>query len=412
LRGGRKPRLGADFGRLWLASAVTNVGDGVTLAAGPLLVASLTDDPALVGAAVFAQQLPWLLFSLISGAYVDRLDRRRLVVAVNLFRGAVIGGLAVAVWADAAGLVLVYLTFFLLGTAETLADNASIALLPATVAKDQLSRANARLVATHLVGNQLVGPPFGAWLFVLVVALPFGFNAATFVVAALLIATLRWRPAADAPAPSRRSLRSDIGEGVRWLWGHRAMRTLAVSICLMNITFMSAFAILVLYARERLGLDEVGYGWLLAAVAVGGLIGSAVVSRLEERFGAPAVLRIGFVIETLTHLVLALTTTWWVAELTLVVFGVHAAVMGVIMMSVRQRVVPEGLLGRVQSVYYLFSIGGSALGALLGGVLARALGITGPFWVAFVVMTLFTAAVWRVYTASAFASPPAEPART
>ena len=204
----RRPRPGADFTRLWIANAISNVGDGVTGVAGPLLVASMTSNPTLVAGAVFVQQLPWLLFALPAGAYVDRLDRRRLLVAVNLARGAVLAGLAVAVWADVATLPVLYTAFFLFGTGETLADSASVALLPSIVPAEHLASANARLLGTYLVGNQLLAPPVGAWLFVVAAALPFAFDAASFLAAALLIAPLL---AVTAPSPGAGSSRGRCG---------------------------------------------------------------------------------------------------------------------------------------------------------------------------------------------------------
>ncbi|WP_219418414.1 MFS transporter [Pseudonocardia nigra] len=405
--GARGASLGGGFARLWTASAVSNIGDGVALAAGPLLLASLTADPALVAGAMFVQQLPWLLFALPAGVYVDRLDRRRLVVLVNLVRGLVIGGLAVAIATDVVTVALVYTALFVIGSMETLADNASTALIPAVVAPEQLPRANARMMGVHIVGNQLLAPPLGAALFV-VAAVPFTLNAATFVLAALLVATLRVAPRPEPTGP-RNPLRRDIATGIRALMGHPVLRMLAVCLCLMNVTLAGAFAILVLYARERLGLDEVGFGVLLAASAVGGLAGSAVAARLQDRFGASLLLRVGLVIETCTHLSLALTTLPWVAVATLVVFGAHAAVWGVITLSWRQRVVPDALRGRVNSGYFLFAIGGSALGALSGGLLARGLGITAPFWIAFAGMAALTAVAWRWFTPARLDDPDPAP---
>jgi hypothetical protein len=234
---GRAAALGGDFAKLWTANAVSNLGDGVTRVAAPLLMASLTGDPALVAGAAFAQQLPWLLFSLPGGAYVDRLDRRRLLVAVNLLRGVVLAGLAVTVWTATVSVPVVYAALFLLGTGETLADNASFALLPAMVPTAGLARANARLMAGYLVGNQLAGGPLGAWLFVVAPALPFGFDAASFAAGAGLIAALRPRPAVAAAAAASgrpRALRADIAEGVRWLWRQRTLRLLAVCLGLMT----------------------------------------------------------------------------------------------------------------------------------------------------------------------------------
>ncbi|WP_207757714.1 MFS transporter, partial [Nonomuraea cypriaca] len=266
-------RLGADFCKLWTASAVSNIGDGITMAAGPLLVASLTSDPAPVAGAVFAQQLPWLLFALVSGAYVDRLDRRMLIVAVNLLRALVLGALAVSVATGVAGIPLIYLAFFLLGVGETLADTASAAILPAIVPAERLASANARLMATFTLVNQFLAKPVGAALFAVAAALPFGVDAVSFAVAAALVATIR-----PVPAPPREGggagLRAEITAGLRWLWRHPLMRTLTVSMGLANVMFGAAFSVFVLYARQRLGLSEVGYGLLLTMFGVGGLAGT------------------------------------------------------------------------------------------------------------------------------------------
>jgi MFS family permease len=376
------------FAKLWTASAVSNIGDGVTMVAGPLLVAGLTDDPALVAGAAFAQQVPWLLFALISGAYVDRVDRRRLIVVVNVVRGLVLAGLALAVATDNVSIPIVYAAFFLLGTGETLADTASAALLPAVVPPQKLPSANAKLMATFTVNNQFVAKPLGGWLFVTAAALPFGLDALTFLVAAALIALLH-------PIPATPTERLDIGAGIRWLRGHRVLRTLAISMAFANIVFCGAFAVFVLYARHRLGLSEVGYGILLTTFAIGGLLGTLIAPRLSRRFGAPLLLRTGLIIELITHLTLAITDQPLVAGTVLVLFGVHTMVWGVIVATLRQRSVPDGLLGRVISAHGLLDVGGAALGSLLGGLFAQAMGITAPFWIAAGVMAVIAVLAWR-----------------
>ncbi|TMR11167.1 MFS transporter [Nonomuraea turkmeniaca] len=393
MRASTSARLGADFSKLWAASAVSNIGDGITLAAAPLLVASLTSDPALVAGAVFAQQLPWLLFGLVSGAYVDRLDRRRLIVAVNLLRGVVLAALAVSVAADLAAIPVIYLAFFLLGAGETLADTAAAALLPAIVPPDRLASANARLMATFTVANQFLAKPIGAGLFAVAAALPFGVDAVSFAVAAAIVATVR--PAPAQPYERGGGLRAEISAGLRWLWRHPLMRTLTVSMGLANVVFGAAFSVFVLYARQRLGLSEIGYGLLLTTFGVGGLVGTGLAAWLRARYGATALLRAGLLVEAGTHAALAAVTVPWAAAAVLVVFGIHTMVWGVIVATLRQRVVPGGLLGRVGSVNALVDVGGAALGSLVGGLVARALTITAPYWLAAAVMTAVAAAAWR-----------------
>ncbi|GAA3350747.1 MFS transporter [Amorphoplanes nipponensis] len=385
--------FGADFARLWTAAAVANLGDGITMAAGPLLVASITTDPAAVAGAVFAQQLPWLLFALLSGAWADRLDRRRLVVTVNLVRAAALAALVAAVAGDAVTVPLIYAVFFVLGTGETLADTAASAFVPALVPADQLPTANAWLGATFTVLNQFAAKPLGAWLFVVAAAAPFGVNALSFAASAALVAGIGSLPA-TRPRP-RTSLRADIAEGLRWLWQHRLLRALAVTMAFGNVVFCAAFAIFVLYAFERLGLGQLGYGVLLTAFAVGGLAGTVAAPPLLRTVSATVLLRTGLVVEAALHATLALTRTPWVAAAMIVVFSVHAAVWGTVVTTLRQRSVPGPIYGRVSSVYSLLELGGAALGSLLGGLLARAYGITATFWTAAAAMAVILLLAWR-----------------
>jgi MFS family permease len=393
---------GADFAKLWTAVAVSNIGDGVTMVAGPLLVASLTTDPAAVAGAAFAQQLPWLLFALISGAWADRLDRRRLVVVVNLLRALSLSVLVVLIASGAVTVWLIYAVLFLLGTGETLADTASAAFVPALVPPPELPAANAVLGATFTVANQFAAKPLGAWLFVVAEAWPFGVNAVTFAAAAALVAGIRSVPAV-VPGPG--TVRADIAAGVRWLLHHRLLRTLAITMAFANLIFCGAFAIFVLYSRERLGLSTIGYGVLLTTFAMGGLVGTMVAPMLLRLVGATVLLRAGLLVEVGLHATLAATTAPLVAGAIIVVFGVHTVVWGVVVTTIRQREVPSSMFGRVTGVYSLVDVGGAALGSLLGGAVAQAYGIVATFWTAAAAMAVVAIAAWRPlgFPARAFA---------
>ncbi|WP_084964824.1 MFS transporter [Thermoactinospora rubra] len=385
MRASVSARLGADFHKLWTASAVSNLGDGVTMAAGPLLVSTLTGDPVLVAGAGLAHQLPWLVFSLAGGAVADRVDRRRLILLADLARGAVMAALALAVLMGTVSIPVLYAVFFVLGACETLADTAAAGRLPSIVPSELLPQANARLEATFTVINMWLAKPFGAWLFAVAAAAPFGLNAATFVIAALAAWTMK--PPATAhrsSASGAGALVADIREGVRWLWRHRTLRTLALTMGAMQVPFFAAFATFVLYAKERLGVSDAGFGILLTSSGVGALAGSVVAPRLQAAFRPAVLLRTGLLVECGTHLVLAITTNAWVAGATLVVFSVHAMVWGAVVATVRQRSVPDRLQGRVKGAYSLLDVTGMAAGTLLGGFLARALGLAGPYWIAFI----------------------------
>jgi MFS family permease len=392
-------RLGRSFGWLLASSIVTNVGDGIALAAGPLLVASQTRDPFIVSMALLSQQLPNLLFGIPAGAIADRIDRRRIVASVNLVRAAVLAILAGTIVSGSVGIPVILLALFVLGTAEIFADVASSSLVPRVVGRADLGIANARLTGSFLLTNHLLAPPIGAFLFTVGMAVPFATNAACFALGALLVS----RVVTDAAgvvadrAGEVRNLRAEMTEGIRWLLAHPPMRTLTLTFIAFNVTYGAAWSVLVLYASERLGMGAVGFGLLTTAVAAGGIVGTASYGRLERRFSLADIMRVGLLIETFTHLVLALTTSPAVALATMVVFGAHAYVWGTTSTVVRQRAVPDELLGRVTGVFTVGVIGGIVIGTPIGGLLARTFGITAPFWFGFVGSVLLVTILWRQF---------------
>ena len=387
--------LGRDFRWLWSASVVSNIGDGLLLSAGPLLVTTVTREPFAVALAVFMQWLPGVIVGLPAGALVDRLDRRRLSVAVNLIRAGVLGLLTITIATGAMSLPILYASLFALASAETFADNAGSALLATSVPKQHLGVANSRLTGTRIVANDLVGPPLGAFLFGAGLAVPFGVNAICMLVAAVLVSRIASRPIAGAGTAETRHLRREIVEGIRWLWGHPPVRALFLTIFFFNVTFGAAFSLYVLLAKERLGLDDIGFGFLITAGAIGGLIGSVSYPWLERRFSLATLMRAGLVLETTTHLVLATTTLPLVAGGMMLIFGIHEVIWGTTSTTVRQRAVPAALMGRVSSVYMLGLLGGLVIGSLIGGALAQGFGITAPFWFAFVGSAILVVLMWR-----------------
>ncbi|MEI5675855.1 MULTISPECIES: MFS transporter [unclassified Nocardioides] len=387
-------RLGPGFRWLMASSWTSNLGDGIGLAAGPLLVASQTDEAGLVALAALMVWLPPLLLGLYAGALADRLDRRLLVVAVDLARCAVLAVLALAVATGAVSIAVVLGALFLLGTAEVFADSASSTLLPMLVDRDDLAIANARLTTGTITLNQLAGPPLGAFLFAAGSASPFVAQGVLVGLGAMLVARVAVsRPRSD-DAPDTR-LRHDIAEGFRWVRHHAAVRTLVLTILIFNVTFGAAWSVLVLYATERLGLGEVGFGLVTTFGALGGLLGTTVYGWLTRHVSLGDLMRIGLVIETLTHLALALTTSPYVALPVFFVFGAHAFVWGTTSVTIRQRAVPTALQGRVGSVNLVGVYGGLVVGAGLGGLLAQHGGVTAPFWFAFAGSAVFVVLIWR-----------------
>jgi MFS family permease len=390
-------RMGRDYRWLVASSWTTNLGDGVALAAGPLLVASQTRNPQLIALATALQWIPFLVFGLYAGVLADRIDRRRIIVVANAARACVIGVLALVIVADAVNVAVVLAVLFLSGLAESFVDNTSNTVLPMVVDHDDLGLGNARLMFGQITINRLAGPPVGAALFTAGAAWPFAAEAVLFCVGGVMLFRIgsSMVPVDDESPEAAGPIRRDIAEGARWLWNHPPVRTLTIMVVAFNVTFGAAWSILVLYALERLGLGPIGFGLLTTAGAVGGLLGAAGYGALERRLSLGQIMRIGLMIETLTHLGLALSTSAWTALPIFFAFGAHEAVWGTVATTVRQRAVPTRFQGRVSAVYLTGVYGGLVVGAAIGGVIAGVWGVTGPFWFGFVGSALILAWIWR-----------------
>lgn len=386
--------MGSSFRWLLSSNTVANLGDGIALAAGPLLVASQTHDAFLVAMAGLLQRLPWLLLGLYAGAIADRVDRRLLVMVADGSRAVVVAVLCGAILTDRVDITVVLVAMLLLGVAEVFADTTSSTLLPMLVKPADLGVGNARFQGSFLVANQIVGPPVGAFLFAAGMVWPFVTQVVCVSLAVLLVSRIVTPPGAVRDTSQSHVLR-DIAEGVRWLLHHAAVRTLALVILVFNITWGAAWSVLVLYSLDHLHMGEIGFGLLTTAAAVGGIAGTSSYGWIERHVALATVMRVCLLLEVLTHLSLALTTSGAVAIAIMVVFGAYAFVWGTVSQTVRQRVVPTELQGRVASVYMVGLFGGLVIGQAIGGWLASTWGLTAPFWFAFVGSGLTLALVWR-----------------
>ena len=397
--------MGTPF-RWNLASVWTsNLGDGIALAAGPLLVASLTRDPTLIAASAIVQRLPTLLLGLFAGALADRVDRHTLVIAANLVRVVVLAGLVAVIATGHVTITAVLVILFLVGTAEEFADSATRAVLPMIVAPADLGVGNARSMAGYLVANQLLGPPIGAFLFAAGAALPFGTQAGAMLLAAWLFSRVQL-PRGGVRGKVEAHVLADIVDGLRWIARNPPVRTLAIVIFAFNITWGAPWGILVYWAQERLGLDAVGFGLLTTATAVGGISSVLGYDWLERRIPLSTLMKVALSLEVVTHLALALTTVAWVALGIMVVFGAYAFVWGSLSGAIRQRATPTEYQGRVGSVYWFGLTVGLLCGQFLGGLIAARWGAAAPFWFAFGGSALTLVLVWRSLDSIAHAGPP------
>jgi MFS family permease len=387
-REGEEPRrLGLPFWRLWSASALSNLADGLVKIALPLVAVTVTDSPALVAGVALAVTLPWLLFALPAGALADRVDRRIAMLTANVVRAAAVAVLAVAVvlglGSSGAAIWVLYLVALLLGTAETVCDTCAQSILPQVVPRDRLPRANGRLIAAELTANEFVGPPLGGLLVAAGIALAFATPAALW--AAAVGALLLLRGGFSVPRGERTSLRADVAEGLRYLWRHRLLRTLAAMTGLFNFATNATFAVFVLYAvgpHSAMHLTEAAYGLLFATIAAGSLVGAILADPIIRRLGRSRSLALGIFGGVATVGVAAVTTSPLVIAAAFLVGGVTIALWNVVAVSLRQRITPDRILGRINSSYRLVAWGTRPLGAAAGGLLGQLLGLRAVFAVA------------------------------
>jgi MFS family permease len=389
-----KAALGARFSRFWLAAGLSGMGDGISLTAAPLVASKITDDPRLIAGVTMALTLPYVVFGIPAGVLVDRFDRRRSMAVIDFVRFGAVATFTLTVLFGQPTLALLYLVFFVIGTGETYFRNASQALVPTLVSRDMLMHANGRLVATQNATTQFIGPMVGAALFLQAAWLPFGVDALTFLVSAVLLTTLRPAAPPDGFLATPRTgrvlggLLADMTTGARWLWRHRLLRNLAAMAGSLNFVSSGAMAVLVVYAHEALGLNDFGYAALLVAEAVGAVLAAPVAPALARRIGRDYALVLVAAAHVVACLALWLVPLWWVTLVAFFVAACGAVTWDVVVVALRQTLIPDQLQGRVNSVYRLVAWGAIPLGAGAAGVVSHAFGPPAVYGFGAAVMTL------------------------
>ena len=387
-------KLGSSYWKLWTATAISNLGDGVSMVAYPWLASAVTRSPILIAAAGFASRLPWLIFTLHAGVLTDRFDRRKLIVAMDFMRGVltVFVGLVVFFNRDSFPALdelttiknletnwpiyfTLLVTAFLFGLAEVLRDNSAQTLMPSVVDKENLEKANGRMWSAESLTNSFIGPPLGSLLIGIAIFIPFFFDAVSFFFAVALIASLKgtFKPVADDKPREKINFKAEIKEGYAWLWAHPLLRPMAIILGSMNGLGTMVGATFILFAQEVLETSVFTFALLGTAGAVGGTVGGLLAPKVSAKLGSGRSLAMTLAAAPIGSLIIALTTTWQVVWVVVVFETFFAVLWNTITVSLRQSIIPTHLLGRVNSVYRFFAWGSIPIGMFVGGGLVSAL---------------------------------------
>jgi MFS family permease len=387
------PAWRGGFGRLWSAAVISRFGDALRTTALPLLAVQLTDDPLVIASVTACGYVPWLLFGLLGGAVADRVDQRRAMWAVDTVRGLLVAAFALAVGLGHASIPLLLALTFLLTTLQTLFDNASTALLPSLVDREALGGANARLMTGQQLAGGLPAGPVVPLLLAGGAFLPFAADAATYLLAAALVASLRIRPPEREPRPAGSTLRAEIGEGLRALWRDRVLRPVCLATLLCNIGMGALIATLVLHVTHWLHAGNAGFAAAMTAYAVGSLAGGLAAQRIARRTGRARALLLGGSVQAASLLLMGTVRHLGALLAGMLLLGLMNMVWNVNQVTLMQQRSPESMVGRISSAFRTASTSGAPLGALLGGAVAGAFGLNAPALLAAVLFALAVTAL-------------------
>ena len=380
-------KLGSSYWRLWSATAISNLGDGISGVAYPWVASAVTRSPLLIAAAGFASRLPWLIFTLHAGVITDRFDRRKLIIAMDTIRGVltlIVGAIVLLNKDSLPSLndlssitdletnwplyITLVITAFLFGLAEVLRDNSAQTLMPSVVESENLEKANGRMWSAESLTNSFIGPPLGSLLIGIAIYLPFFVDAGTFFVAVALIASISgsFKPVEEKPR-EKINFKSEIKEGFRWLWAHDLLRPMAIILGALNLVGTMVAATFILYTQEVLNTSVFVFAVLGTAGAVGGIAGGLIAPKISEKIGSGPSLWLSLAMGPIGAIIIGMTSAWQVVWVVLLFQSFFSILWNTITVSLRQRIIPSHLLGRVNSVYRFFGWGSIPIGMFLGG---------------------------------------------
>ena len=387
--------MGPAFNRMWASSIISNLSDGILIAAAPLLAISLTDSTVLISAIGAMVMLPWLLFAITIGVLVDRVDRRYILAGANATRSAVVGMLALLIATDQVTIYWLLVASFVIGVCEVAADTTAQSLIPQIVDEKNFEKGNSRLQISETVIQGFVGAPLSGFIYAIAIALPFFINSLGLAIASLLALSIPIKYLQDVRTDNvkkeKKKFVADMKFGIRYLYNEKALRRLVVTTASIGVCYSMATATMVLFIIKELELPKQLFGVILALQSIGAIAGAFMAPRLSKKYGRSKVMTFGIVSSSILILVEGFSPNIYVLVALSTLGGFAISQWNILLMATYQTVIPNELYGRIHGTRRTLVWGMMPIGSLLGGVLAQ-YSLRLPMYVGGVIATVIACA--------------------
>ena len=367
--------MGPAFNRMWASSVISNLSDGILIAAAPLLAISLTDSTVLISAIGAMVMLPWLLFAIPIGVIVDRVDRRFILAGANATRSAVVGLLALLIATDKVSIYRLLFASFVIGVCEVAADTTAQSLIPQILEEKNFEKGNSRLQISETVIQGFVGAPLSGFIYAIAISLPFFINSLGLAVAALLALSIPIKYLQDVrkdeAVQEKKKFVADMKFGIRYLFNEKVLRRLVVTTASIGVCYSMGTATMVLFIIEELKLPEHLFGVILTIQGIGAIAGAFVAPRLSKKFGRSRVMTFGITSSSVVLLLQGFSPNIYIFVALATFGGFAISQWNILLMSTYQTVIPNELYGRIHGTRRTLVWGMMPIGSLLGGVLAH-----------------------------------------
>jgi MFS family permease len=392
--------MGPAFNRMWAGNIVSNLSDGILIAAFPLLAISLTESTVLISAIGAISMLPWLLFAIPIGALVDRVDRRFILAGANAIRSALVGVFALLIATQHVTIYWLILSSFLVGICEVAADTTSHSLIPQILEEKNFEKGNSRLQISDTVIQGFIGAPISGFIYAISISLPFFINSMGFAISALLALSIPIKYLQDVrndgDLVEKKSFVADMKFGMRYLYNEKILRRLVVTTASVGLCYSMGTATLVLFLVKELKLPEHFFGLVFSVTGVGAIIGSVLAPRASKLFGRSQMMTFGIFSSSLVLIVQGLAPNIYVF-VALATFGAFAiSQWNILLMATYQSIIPTELYGRIHGTRRTIVWGMMPFGSLLGGVVAH-YGFRIPLIIGGVIATMISAYSLRFF---------------